>query len=167
MMVDREELILRGKHYCQTRGLVLGEPLGYGIHGIVFVVERQAEFGSTAMKVHERESPYVRERNVYRRLTKHDISDIRGCKIPRLIEYDDDLWVLEMEVVTRPFVLDFAGAYLDHPPDYGDEVLDDWRAAKEEQFGDSWPEVEAILWSLKCLGIHLVDVSPNNIAICE
>ena len=30
----------------------------------------------------------------------------------------DILWVIEMEIVSPPFVLDFAGAYLDHRPDY-------------------------------------------------
>ena len=73
-------------------------------------------------------------------------------------------WVIEMEVVTRPFVLDFAGAYLDTPPDYPDEVLADWRTEKQEQFGDRWPDVEAILRSLEQFGIYVADVSPGNVA---
>ncbi|MFV1969026.1 MAG: hypothetical protein ACC628_26700 [Pirellulaceae bacterium] len=66
-----------------------------------------------------------------------------------MLQYDDELWVIKMEVVTRPFVLDFAGAYLDKPPDYPEEVLADWRTEKQEQFGDRWPNVELILSSLE------------------
>jgi hypothetical protein len=69
-----------------------------------------------------------------------------------------------MEIVTWPFVLDFADAYLDKPPDYPDEVLAEWRTEKQGQFGDRWPEVELILLSLKRYGVYLVDVSHGNIA---
>jgi hypothetical protein len=72
-----------------------------------------------------------------------------------------------MEVVTRPFVLDFAGAYLDTRPDYTEEVLADWRAEKQEQFGERWPEVQSILWSLERYGIYLSDVTPGNVAFAD
>jgi len=101
---------------------------------------------------------------VYLRLLDRGVLEIRGCHVPQLLRSDDELWVIEMEVVKRPFVLDFAGAYLDTPPDYSDEVIAEWRADKQEQFGDRWPEVEAILASLERYGIFLVDVSPSNIA---
>ena len=51
-----------------------------------------------------------------------------GLRVPRLLQFDDDLWVIEMTIVSRPFVLDFAGAYLDMPPDFSDEVMADWHA---------------------------------------
>ncbi|MBI2480161.1 MAG: hypothetical protein HYV60_16480 [Planctomycetia bacterium] len=72
-----------------------------------------------------------------------------------------------MEVVTRPLVLDFAGAYLDKPPDYPDEVLAEWRTEKQEQFGGRWAEVELILSSLERHGIYMVDVSPDSISFSE
>ena len=72
-----------------------------------------------------------------------------------------------MEVVKRPFVLDFAGAYLDSAPDYSAEVLADWRIDKQEQFGRWWPEVELILASLERYGVFMVDVSPNSIAFSQ
>jgi len=31
---------------------------------------------------------------------------------------------------------------LDTPPDYSGEAVAEWRADKQEQFGDRWPEVE-------------------------
>jgi hypothetical protein len=85
----------------------------------------------------------------------------------KLLAHDDELWVLEMTIVKKPYVLDFAGAYLDHPPDYSIEVLNEWRVEKEEQFGDRWPEVKRILRTLENYGIFLADVTPNNIAISD
>ncbi|MEX1027991.1 MAG: hypothetical protein WD049_08300 [Candidatus Paceibacterota bacterium] len=165
MMTTKEELLRRADLYAQRHGLVLGEQLGFGVHGIVFVVESQTEPGRAAIKVHEREAPYQRERDVYLRLQDRGVSEIRGCHVPGLLRYDDGLWMIEMEVVTRPFVLDFAGAYLDKPPDHSDDVLAEWRSEKEEQFGDRWPVVELILASLERYGIYMADVSPGNIAL--
>ena len=109
---------------------------------------------------------YRRERDAYLRLQEHEVKSIRGCAVPELLRYDDVLWVLEMTVVTRPFVLDFAGAYLDFGPEFSEEVLADWHAEKQEQFERHWPEVQAILRELEGrYGIFLIDVTPNNIAL--
>ncbi len=69
-----------------------------------------------------------------------------------------------MSIVTRPFVLDFAGAYLDAPPDFTDEIWAEWESGKREQFDVRWPKVKSILSALEELDIHMVDVSPTNIA---
>lgn len=80
--------------------------------------KNQIEGGQSAIKVHERETDYGRERDVYIRLGLNGVTDIRGCEVPELMGFDDSLWVLEMTVVRRPFVLDFAGAFLDQAPDF-------------------------------------------------
>jgi hypothetical protein len=90
------------------------ERLGTGIHGIVFAVESNAEF--SALKVHYFREPYLREREIYERLTELEVSQILGFEVPRLLDFDDELLALRMAIVTPPFVLDFAGAYLDFPP---------------------------------------------------
>jgi hypothetical protein len=74
-------------------------------------------------------------------------------------------WIIEMTMVSKPYVLDFAGAYLDWEPDFSEEVMADWQADKQEQFGEQWPEVLAILAHLKNYGIHMEDVSPSNICL--
>ena len=94
----------------------------------------------------------------------------RGKKIHaigyvELIEYDDRLWILEISLVSPPYVLDFAGAYLDWTPDFSEEVMADWKAEKQEQFGRRWPEVLAILAILQSYGIYMEDVSPSNICL--
>jgi hypothetical protein len=170
-MTRRDELSGRAREYARRSGLKIAEELGFGIHGIVFAVESQPETKvssvQSAVKVHERENDYRRERDTYLRLKEYDVREIRGCEIPQLLRYDDDLLVIEMTVVSRPFILDFAGAYLDHAPDFPEEVLADWRAEKEEQFGSGWPEVQAVLRLLETYGIFLEDVSPGNISFPE
>jgi hypothetical protein len=163
-MSGREDLVRRAHDYVNRTGRALGQQLGSGVHGIVFAVESQTEPGCAAIKVHEREPGYCRERDVYLRLRERGISEIRGCAVPEMLAYDDGLLIIEMTIVVRPFVLDFAGAYLDHAPDFSEETLADWRADKQDQFGSSWPEVEAILRALEGQGIYMEDVSPGNIA---
>jgi hypothetical protein len=162
--MDRDDLIRRIEQYASRKGLVLRESLGAGIHGNVFATGYQTEGGRSAVKGHARQDAYLRERDVYLRLREHDIATIRGCHVPALIDYDDNLWCIEMTVVSRPFVLDFAGAWLDQAPDFSDEVLADWRADKQDEFGPRWREVEAILGALEAYGVFMLDVNPGNVS---
>jgi hypothetical protein len=160
----RTDLIRRLQTYADRYGLTVERELGAGVHGIVFSAGHQTEGGRSAVKVHERGADYARERDVYLRLRANGLTAVRGCNVPELVRFDDELWVIEMTVVTRPFVLDFAGAYLDTPPDFPDEVLADWRAEKQEQFGPRWADVQAILRSLEGSGVFLIDVNPGNVS---
>jgi hypothetical protein len=162
--MDRPDLFARAQAYANQKGLALGDQLGFGVHGIVFKAKNNLDQGRSAVKVHEHEADYCRERDVYLRLQEHEISSIRGCNVPELIALDDGLRIIEMTVVARPFVLDFGGAFLDRAPDFSEEVLAEWRAEKMEQFGNRWPEVQAILQELERFGIYVVDVNPNNMS---
>ncbi|HEX5272927.1 MAG TPA: hypothetical protein VFW33_20660 [Gemmataceae bacterium] len=162
--MSREDLFRRAEEYAARNGLVIGRQLGFGVHGIVFSAERQTEGPPSALKVHERGAAYSRERDVYFRLQESAVREIRGCHVPQLLAHDDRLLVIEMSVVARPFVLDFAGACLDQPPDFSDEVMADWQAEKQEQFGPRWAEVQAILRELEGYGVFMVDVNPGNVS---
>ena len=72
-----------------------------------------------------------------------------------------------MTIVTRPFVLDFAGAYVDAPPEFSEDIWAEWEVEKREQFGGRWGAVRAVLDAFEDLGIYLADVSPNNIAFLD
>src|SRR5215469_14533587 len=117
-MMHRPELLQRANEYCRIHALTIRRQLGFGVHGIVFATECHRDSGRSAIKVHEHEADYRRERDAYLRLQEHEVKAIRGCAVPELLRYDDALWVLEMTVVTRPFVLDFAGGYLDFGPEF-------------------------------------------------
>ena len=78
------------------------------------------------------------------------------------------MWVIEMTVVTPPFLLDFAGAYLDWPPEFSSEATDYWFHEKQEQFGTRWAEVRNILAMLSDqVDIYMLDVNPGNIMFAD
>ncbi len=162
-----EILIQHARSYAFRHQLQLAERLGFGIHGIIFVAENNLKSGKTAVKAHRSLEPYRRERNVYERLKDAHITKILGFSVPQLLRFDDELQVIEMTVVTQPFVLDFAGAYLDIPPEFPEEAWAQWELEKREQFETRWPKVQAILAALEELDIHMVDVSPSNIAFLD
>jgi hypothetical protein len=153
--------------YAAQRQLHLAERLGFGIHGIIYVAESKLTSGKTAIKAHREIEPFRRELSVYLRLQEARISEILGFNVPQLLRLDEALRVIEMTIVTRPFVLDFAGAYLDAPPDFPDEIWSEWEAQKRDQFDTRWPKVQAVLAALEELDIHMVDVSPSNIAFLD
>jgi hypothetical protein len=84
--------------------------------------------GKTAIKAHREIEPFRRELAAYLRLQEAQISEILGFNVPQLLRSDETLRVIEMSIVMRPFVLDFAGAYLDAPPDFPDETWKEWEA---------------------------------------
>ncbi len=159
-----DELIQNGRSYASQHQLELAERLGFGVHGIIFATDDKAKSGRTAIKAHRELEPYLRERAAYERLKQAGITGILGFNVPQFIRADDDLRVIEMSIVTRPFVLDFAGAYLDAPPDFSEEIWAEWESGKREQFDARWPEVQKVLAALEDLDIYMVDVSPSNIA---
>jgi hypothetical protein len=83
--------------------------------------------------------------------------------VPELIEADDLTLVIQMTTVKRPFVLDFAGAYLDGPPKFTPEIWEYWEKEKREQFENRWEIVQKVIDEFQCLGIYLTDVTPSNI----
>lgn len=159
-----DSLNQRSRLYAERYHVRLTERLGFGIHGIVHVVESNAKPGRTAIKVHREMDPFLRECLVYERLSAARVTSIMDFHVPELLRIDDELRVLEMTIVTRPFLLDFAGAYLDFKPSFPEEVWADWEAEKQEQFGGQWRTVQTVLDSLAELDIYMIDVSPSNIA---
>jgi hypothetical protein len=159
--------IQNAQTYAVRQELQLAERLGYGIHGIIFVAENKSASGKTAVKVHRESEPYQRERAAYELLREIGVSKVRGFNVPQFIRADDELRVIEMTIVTRPFVLDFAGAWLDAPPSFSDEIWADWETEKSEQFESRWAEVKAVLDALENWGIYMVDVSPSNVAFAS
>lgn len=120
-----------------------------------------------ALKVHHEQEPYEREVAVYERLCEAKVSKILDFNVPQLLAFDHNLRVIEMTIVTRPFVLDFAGAWLDFSPKFSDEIWAEWEDQKRDQFGPKWPKVQQVLAALEALDIHMIDVSPSNIAFAD
>jgi hypothetical protein len=150
----------RARRYGELAGIEIQfqRSLGSGTDGAVWKTDR-----GSAVKAFERQPNYRLEVECYKRLTAAGVSEINGFAVPRLISWDDDLWVIEIEIVTRPFILDFAKVYLDHPPDYSPEVLAEDEEKNREIFEDRWPQVKSLLCELRRFGIWYMDPKPGNI----
>jgi hypothetical protein len=158
-----EELLEIAKGYARARGGKVGELLGFGIHGIVVALDGERQSAATALKIHFSREPFLRERDCYERLREVGVTKVLDLHVPRLLRADESLLALEMTIVAPPFVLDFAGAWLDWPPEFSDEVWAERTAKWAEEFGDDWPKAQAILAELEELHIYMLDPSPNNI----
>ena len=124
---------------------------------------------STAVKFFDRQDRFLRERDVYRDLRSLRLRKVDNFWIPRLLDDLEDLLILELTQVRRPFVLDFAGAKLEHEiPDFSEDVMADHHAHLEELFGDKWTEALAVAESFRvATGYTLLDIHPGNIAFAD
>lgn len=153
----------RASEYAVNHDLELGPRLGFGKDGYVYSTTGAAG-GPTAIKVFGNERAYQQELACYRRLREHSVTAVQGLHVPQLIDSDDRLFVIEMTIVRPPFLLDFASALLDPPPEFPEEVQQQWHEEKEEQFGKRWQDVQLILATLQGrYGIYFLDVTPRNI----
>jgi hypothetical protein len=163
------EVAAHARRYASRNRLSLELPaLGGGIHGQVFFVRGGVLTGGTAIKAYYHEEFFRRELLVYERLQEAGVRRVRGLAVPQLLRSDGDLLILEMSVVVRPYLLDFAGAYLDEAaPRFEDDVWEIWEEEKRERFGERWPEVKAVLAALAEYGVHMLDVNPGNVALTD
>ena len=115
------------------------------------------------MKVFGGVDPYNRELLAYRRLDEHNVSEVLGFAVPKLIACDDSLSVIEMTMVQPPYVLDFASAELDDDSDIpGGE--DQWMEELEQLFGDRQQAVIDLYFRLRDkFGVCHKDLTPRNV----
>jgi len=77
---------------------------------------------------------------------------------------DDTSLIIEMSIVYPHWVLDFVKSTLDVKPDFSPEVWDHWWEKIREEFGDDWPDAEALYYTFeKRYGIYHLDLSPRNV----
>lgn len=140
--------------------LDLARPLGNGTDGMVWKSNE-----GTAVKALEREIGYYNERDSYLRLEEFGfIQRIEGFWVPYLINYSDELWVIEMDVVAHPpYIIDFAKVRIDRPPDFSEETVLQNEEKCLELFGDNWPLVLNLMATLESIGIYYLDPQPGNI----
>lgn len=147
--------------YAAREQLRIAGALGFGIHGTVAAAHGPG--GLIAIKHHYEQEPFEREMDVYQRLAENNVRMVGEFNVPMLLGWDEELRVIEI----RPFILDFAGAYLDFRPEFSGEVWADWEARRREEYGERWPIVRAALDELEGSGIFVLDVHPSNIAFRE
>ena len=108
------EELARAQLFAKRHGKTIMEQLGAGQDGIVLSIGIDGIDGSkniqTAIKSFKHQGLFQRERDVYLRSSENNVGKLAGFAVPNLFSYDDERWIVEMEVVRPPFVLDFAGA---------------------------------------------------------
>jgi hypothetical protein len=149
--------------FREKYGRLCVDKLGAGI-GQDGTVWRTAEH--TAVKFFGRLDRYKREVEVYRLLTQRQIIQIAGHHVPQLILSDDDLRAIEMTIVTRPFILDFAGAKLPHElPDFEANIMEEHFKHVRDLFGPFWADALHVAEMFRlATGYTLLDIHPGNIA---
>lgn len=162
-----EELENLARRYEHRRNITLGDRLGFGVHGTVFAAVDNKKSGFFAVKFHTDERPFERECRTYERLREEQVAQVLGLNVPQLLRCDQEFRAIEMTIVRRPFLLDFADAHLDRGPNFSDDVLREWEKEKAEVFAEKWPEVTQVLSALQGFGIYLGDINPGNIGFAE
>jgi hypothetical protein len=150
--------------YAFLRGIDLGRPLGCGLNGKVWRVTGKSNTIEWALKIQDARG-FRQEWAVYERLRDREVTEVAGFNVPQFLTADERWRAIEMSIVDRPFVLDFAQAYLDEPPDFPPEVWEERRETWMERYGEDWPAVQSALDALECMGIHYMDVHRGNIAM--
>lgn len=143
-------------------GLLHRLGLGPGQDGVVLQSTRL-----TAVKFFDRPERYARELEVYRVLRRSGIRFIAGHNVPELLLEDDQLHAIEISIVQRPFILDFAGALRnDEVPDFEPSTVEEHHEHLRELFGARWSEALCVAEAFRiATGYLLLDIHPGNIAL--
>jgi|GEM_PF-5125858 len=80
----REGPELRAKQYAHRYDRPIEDELGFGYDGIVFSTTCQS-----AIKALRYEPLYQRERDVYLRIEENEVTEVCGCRIPKLLVMED------------------------------------------------------------------------------
>jgi len=152
--------------FHRRHGGLCVEKLGAGVgqDGTVWLTQQR-----TAVKFFDRLDRYRRELEVYQLLRSRNILEVAGHNVPKLLLADDDLQAIEMTIVVRPFVLDFAGAKLPHEvPDFDEEIMAEHHEHLHELFGERWADAMHVAEMFRlATGFTLLDIHPGNIAFAD
>lgn len=135
----------------------LARQLGSGQEGYVWATRRQS-----ALKVFERDNNFNRELECYHILAENCCSKIDVFQVPELLSFDRELKVIEMTIVSPPFLLDFGKCHFERP-DFSKEVMEDHYEQIKDHFGENIQHVHNAIYDLEQLGIYYWDARPGNI----
>lgn len=161
MFVIPTDVEQRRTAYCESRGIQTQDLIGYGLDGFVWKTNR-----ASVAKVCRHANLFERELAVYQRLTQLGLHQLQGFRIPSLLDQDAERWVLELSLVSPPFILDFAAASLGKQPAEMESA--EWLDEKRRMFGADWADVRSAFGGLDGLrldGIHFPDVHLGNIRV--
>lgn len=149
--------------YLERQGISVMGTLGAGKDGYVWRTSRD-----TALKIHGQFESYRAERNAYIRFQDTGIDEVAGFAVPVLRNFDDELLAIEMGIVAPPFIVDFASAFLDTPPDFIEDEGHTLHDMIRQRFDERVDEVIGLYEDLiASAGIYLSDFHRHNIKFAE
>ena len=156
----------RTLQYAKKYQIQLRSPLGSGRGQDGFVLKTDS---ISAVKFFDSSERFERELEVYLILREMGIRQIAGHWVPLFIRSDEELKAIEMSIVDRPFLLDFAGAKQEYEvPDFEEHVMEEHYAHLQELFGDRWTDALHVADAFRQqTGFVLLDIHPGNIAFAD
>ena len=153
------KLLLQAEEYANRCDIPLPfkSRLGSGEEGCVW-----GTAFDTAIKAFDREKNFNLELKAYEILQFNNTSEIKPFNVPRLIGYDEDLLVIEISIVSPPYLLDFGKVYF-QKPDYPSDAIREYEERIEDHFGKNIIHVRAALYELELMGIYYADANSRNI----
>ena len=141
-------------HASQAR---LTKLLGEGTDGEVWATNQD-----TAVKAFKYERGYANERDTYLRLGEYGVTNqIAGFWIPKILGFDDDLKVIEMDLMQNPpYIIDFAKVKLNIGPDFSEDTIAQNELDGKELFGENWSAVKMLMAELESYLIFYLDPKP-------
>src|SRR5262245_3012843 len=117
MIMDASLLLEYARSYTDSRGMAASlQLLGAGTDGTVWLTSDR-----TAIKAFRLVEQFEIEKECYLRLAAERVTVVRGFVVPRMVDCNSKLHVIEMSVVQAPYILDFGKCYLDAPPRFTPE----------------------------------------------
>jgi hypothetical protein len=163
-MSDKAELLERANLYAHRNGttIVSTVEFGHGLEGSVWVSRRDS-----AIKIIRNRKNYTDELKAYWRLQAGNVRQLCGFAVPWLLGSDDELQAIEMEIVQKPYLLDFGKVYFDGAQLRAYELRDlqlDRNRSKSFYSAADWSRVATALRMLESqFGIYYADARPSNI----
>ncbi len=160
-MVDPRIAVFTSRYNCQLQGFLGSGP---GQDGFVLRSDR-----FSAVKFFDRRERFERELEVYLILSAKGTRRIADHNVPKLLDFDDALLAIEMTIVERPFVLDFAGAKRPNQvPDFDAEIVAEHQERMREMFGDRLDDALHVAEMFRlATGFTLLDIHPGNVAFAD
>jgi len=106
------------------------------------------------------------ERDAYLLLREQSITQLGIFDVPELRDFDDDLRIVEIGIVSPPYLLDFGKAYVSRKPPYTvTQISENLELCRELFEPSDWSHVEEAITELSMIGIAYLDIKPSNIRV--
>ena len=109
--------------------------LGIGQEGFV---RKTGKERASAIKVFDPQRNYLNEIEIDLILESHEVSEIKGFTIPKLIDFDDELWIIKLSIASPPYLRNFGKASVGFPPPFTAEQMLEYETERKQLFGRNW-----------------------------